>query len=364
MASSPPLPPHRAARVLAVDDTPSNLIAIEAVLETVDVELMFARSGAEALERLAQLEFAVVLLDVQMPGLDGLATLERIRQGPAVDTPTIFVTAHAPNPELTRAAYELGAFDFITKPFDPAVLRAKVKAFVAYYQRGKHVEQKQRALELKDKYLGILAHDLRTPLSVIQLGAQVLAAASDASTARDISARIGRSAKRMEALLHDLLEYARAAAHKMPMRSAPMDLAELCRELLTDFAAVHPEVSFRGQLLDRALGSWDRERLHQALANMLSNAVKYGDGQVELSLEGDDDAVSIAVANGGVPIMRDRLSLIFEPFVQGATPGSGVGLGLSIVREIVRAHGGDVDVDSDVARTRFIVKLPRSTAVE
>jgi two-component system, sensor histidine kinase and response regulator len=270
------------------------------------------------------------------------------------------VTAHAHSQDLIRRAYDLGAFDFVTKPYDPHVLRGKVGAFVAFYERGRQLQQQQVALQTKDRYLGILAHDLRTPLAVLDMGVRSLVGGATPSEVVTLTTLMGRSVQRMGRLIEDLLEYARAAAHRMPMRKSVMDLASLCEELLSDFRAAHQNIAFTADLADDAQGTWDRERLHQVLANLLSNAVKYGDGRVHVRLSSEVDSVSLVLSNGGEPIPASRLGEIFEPFVQGADRAGGVGLGLSIVREIVQSHGGEVGVSSDLERTCFTVRLPRN----
>lgn len=347
------------ARILAVDDTPLNLSAIEAMLQSLGVEIVTARSGPEALQRLESEEFAVILLDIQMPGMDGFETLEHIRHEGATDTPVIFLTAYSHNTEMVHRAYSLGAFDFVTKPFDSLVLRSKVRSFVEFYERGRQLRLKQVALETKDKYLGILAHDLRTPLSVVCMGAKFLAETAHVSETKVMAERIGRSAQRMEQLVRDLLEHAQTAAHKLPIHKAPMDLAELCHDLIADYRAVHPEVDFAAEIDSELIGTWDRARLHQALANLLTNAVKYGDGSVQLRVARGPGCVQVEVINSGEPIAADRIDSIFEPFVQGERANSGLGLGLSIVREIVENHGGVVAVSSSARCTCFRVTLPQ-----
>jgi signal transduction histidine kinase len=352
--SQPPLPP---ARILAVDDTQANLIALEAILESLGHELVLARSGAQALELVEREEFAVILLDIQMPGMDGFDTLVRLRRGQGHDAPVLFLTAYPYDEALKRRAYSLGAFDLIPKPIDADALRGKVNALVAFHNRGRELRRYEDALRAKDRYLGVLAHDLRTPLSVVRFAAHLLEN-DERHHVRKCAERIRRSTARMEGLTRDLLEYARAAESKMPTKMIAMDLAALCRELVDDFAATYPHVQFALELADQALGIWDPDRLHQALANLLSNAVKYGDARVSVRLELEAGWCSVSVCNGGEAISAERLREIYRPFVQGTDGSGGVGLGLYIVREIARAHGGEVLATSGQGRTCFTLRLP------
>lgn len=356
--ADPELPP---GRILAVDDVPANLLALEAILERLGADIATAKSGAEALEVLTRGDVAVVLLDVQMPGMDGYTTLERMRQGPARDTPVIFLTAYPPSPDAVQRAYRLGAFDFITKPVDPDVLRGKVRAFVSHHQRGHELRLQTEALKTKDRLLAVLAHDLRTPLAVVHMAAHVLPTASPEQVP-SLAARILRSTERMQHLARDLLESARAAS-ALPAKKHVTDLGELCEALLDDFRTTYPDVQFVESIARDVVGLWDRDRLYQAVSNLLSNAVKYGDGRVTLDVVVKPHGwASVTVSNGGAPIPDARLPDIFEPFVQGRGASTGVGLGLYIVREIAIAHGGEVVVASNGSGTTFTIRLPVGSA--
>lgn len=350
-----PLPP---TRILAVDDVQANLLALEAILESLGCQIATAKSGFEALDLLERDDFAVVLLDIQMPVIDGFATLERMRAGRAQHTPVIFLTAHAPARETIQRAYKLGAFDFITKPVEPEVLRGKVNAFVAYHRRGRQILEQAAALRSKDRHLAILAHDLRTPLAVVHMAAHALMT-SKLEHVPGLATRILRSTQQMEQLARDLLEAARTASPKLPANRQKTDLGKLCDEVLDDFRTAHPQVMFVEEVQRGAVGMWDRDRLYQAIANLLSNAVKYGEGWVtfELRIEANDRA-RVSVGNCGAPISPARLPEIFEPFVQGEAGSGGVGLGLHIVREIVVDHGGNVVATSGPTGTTFTIILP------
>jgi two-component system, sensor histidine kinase and response regulator len=345
------------AEILVVDDVPGNLVALSAVLDELGQPLVAARSGFEALALAARRQFAVILLDVMMPELDGFATLERLRELPlSRDTPVVFVTAHTPADDTVRRAFALGAFDFVEKPIAPALLRGKVRAFVSLYRRGQELRRRGDALDAKDRNIAVLAHDLRTPLAVIGIDARNLKNHSDLEVQR-IGGRLMRSVARMQLLTNDMLESARAALTGVSISPAAMDLAALCRELVEDFVNAYPRVAFAVELPEQLSGSWDRERLHQAIANLLANAVKYGSGWVRLKLVAGPDSADMSVANGGAPIAPAIMERIFEPFVRGEEH-KGVGLGLHIVREVARAHGGDVRAVSDAEKTVFSLRLP------
>ncbi len=149
------------AKILLVDDRAENLLALEAILSSLDQELVFARSGEAAVEAAVADDFAVILLDVVMPGMDGFETAAQIKErGRAQDVPIIFLTAAGADPELAFRGYAAGAVDYISKPFDPWVLRAKVSVFVDLY--------------LKERKLRVVS-DLSSLLSAIEEAAAGLA---------------------------------------------------------------------------------------------------------------------------------------------------------------------------------------------
>ena len=352
----------RPLSILAVDDTPANLVALQAVLEPLGVEVVPAASGLEALDICTRRTFAVVLLDIMMPGIDGFETLARLRKSPSVKPtpPVILLTAFDLDIAMFRRAYALGAVDVLTKPIDTDILLAKLRAFLELHEQADTIRDLAAALETKDRYIGVLAHDLRNPLSTIALAADWLTR-HDEGKSRAAAERIGRAAARMDHLIDDVLDFALAAAQKLLPHPSRVDLSKLCSDLVVDFEATHPSVRFTCSVPAETIGSWDVERVQQAVTNLLANAVKYGDGWVHLALEADRAMVHIRVDNGGEPIVADRLPTIFEPFERGTNTGRGLGLGLYIVREIARAHAGDVEVRSTRELTTFCLSLPRET---
>ncbi len=336
--------------VLIVDDHPANLVATRAALYGLDVEISTAESGPQALRLAETHDFAVILLDMMMPGMDGLETLARLRLlAKARHTPVVVMTAMDRDMTLVKRAYGLGVADYITKPLDAEILFCKVQVFVTLWQQA-------RALVLKDRFVGMLAHDLRTPLSTVMMAASRLMEHADPAVGA-LGSRIQRAATRMSNLTEDVLEFARATATELPLSLTDMDLVAMCRECLDDMRATHQQVMFWDTMPKAVAGRWDRARLQQALSNVLGNAVKYGSGWVRVHMEADDREVLIVVENEGT-IASDDLERLFQPFKRGAHQQPGVGLGLYIVREIVRAHGGQVDAVGNANNTLFRMRLP------
>jgi signal transduction histidine kinase len=348
----------RKTAVLAVDDHAANLLALSVLVRPLAIDLVTAASGEEALEATKHQDFAAILLDIMMPGMDGLATLEHLRALPrSRTTPVIFVTAFDLEKHVKRRAYELGAVDYVVKPLDQDILLAKLRAFITLHEQADALREQTLALAAKDRYIGVLAHDLATPLSVLTAAVSRLRSVEDPKVLT-LAERMERALARMTRLADDMLGFAKLAAEQLRLTPSRTDLSELCRQLLDDFQVVHPAIDFKSHVALDLMGMWDAPRLQQAISNLLSNAVKYGSGWVSLQAEQRGNTVFVSVENGGEPIEPARLSRVFEPFERGTHVQGGAGLGLFIVREIASAHGGRVEVSSDAACTRFVLQIP------
>jgi signal transduction histidine kinase len=225
----------------------------------------------------------------------------------------------------------------------------------------------------RDMFLAILGHDLRGPLATIGMSAHVLVAADLGEAARQqAAARVQRASLQMGRLITDLLEFTQSRlGGGIPIRRADCDLAWLCSEVVESVRASHPEQALTFQACGDLNVQADADRLQQVLSNLLYNAVQHGDPQAEVSLlaRGTSEGVTLAVRNRGRPIPPHAMPYIFEPLVRAnagtAAPGedrsrTSLGLGLFIVREIVRGHGGSIAVASDrQAGTVFTLCLPR-----
>ena len=225
----------------------------------------------------------------------------------------------------------------------------------------------------RDMFLAVLGHDLRGPLSGINLSAMLLAKPDLSDAARQqAAARVKRASRDMNRLITDLLEYTRTRLGAgIPIDRSACDLGPVCEASLEDIRAGNPEQQFVQQMSGDLTVQADAARMQQALSNLLSNAVQHGSRQspVTLTAAGEADAIVLKVRNSGDPIPSDALQAIFEPLVRAPNADSEVnersktslGLGLFIVREIVLAHGGTISVESSAAAgTVFTVRLPRA----
>jgi signal transduction histidine kinase len=219
---------------------------------------------------------------------------------------------------------------------------------------------------LRDQFIGILSHDLRTPLGAVTAGAALLALPEDNPERRGrVAARILTSAHRMERMISDLLDLASAKlGGTIPLRRRPTNLQQVCEDAVTEIRAGHPDAVVRLQASGDLQGNWDADRLEQVVSNLVGNAIQYGSGTpISLTAQPDGDVVTLAVHNGGARIPPEVLPFIFEPLARGRAEGApqGIGLGLFIARAIVSAHGGHIQVSSSGdAGTTFTVALPRA----
>jgi signal transduction histidine kinase len=365
--------PGTPTRVLLVDDIEENLIALEALVRRHGVEVSVAHSGKEALELLLVHDYALALLDVNMPEIDGFQLAELMRGSSRTKSvPIIFVTAAYDAARVFRG-YDAGAVDFLVKPVDPRILRHKVDTFVKLHESRRQLadqlaqvhslsDQLAESLRLHETFVAALNHDLRSPLSAITVGLGMLAEDITDPAQRETLRRVEGATDRMAAMLDQLYELARArVGGGLVLDPKPGDLGAVVKDVIRE-AELRRENALVLDVAGDPRGTWDLSRLSRVAANLISNAMQHGAGasSVHVVVDGSDqDQVRLAVTNAGV-IPAELLPRIFEPFKRGEASTNGLGLGLYIVREIAAAHGGDVTVTSDPAvGTQFEVRLPR-----
>jgi signal transduction histidine kinase len=380
---------HKIARILVVDDAPANLVALQAVLEPLKQEVLCVSSGEEALKHLLTEDFALIVMDVQMPGLDGLETARLVRARERTrHIPIIFVTALSREAAYVMEGYASGGVDYLLKPIDPLILRSKVSVFVELYLRGESLkeqalqladqqavrEEMERAAALEQQLVGIVGHDIRSPLSAILATAQhQLQAKSNPESQKSAFVRIAHGAERISKIVNLLLDFTRARVGAgIPIIKRRGELLSTVTAVVEEVRAARPEAIIETHFPEQAVeGHWDLDRLSQVLANLLDNALKHGDATQPVHVEVVDSprgGAQLAVTNRGPVIPPSALPGLFEPFCRGEVSeennSRSLGLGLYISRSIVHAHGGEIQVSSDKNEgTRFEVVLPKGTPV-
>jgi len=356
-------------RCLLVDDVEENLVAMSAVLAGEDVEVLRARSGAEALELLLQHSVALALIDVQMPGMDGFELAELMRGSERTrDIPIIFVTAGERDQYRLFQGYDKGAVDFLYKPIEPHILQGKAEAFFQIHRQktrlASALERVEETLRFNEMFTAVLGHDLRSPLSAVVNCAHFLDRHDDPKV-RQVATRLLSSAQRMNRMVQDLLDSARARlAGGIPIARTEVELQEVVLSVAEEQRIANPDRTIVVRVHGDARGAWDVGRLAQLTANLIGNAIQHGlpTTDIEVELDASDlTGVVLHVTNGGV-IEARHLTRLFDPFrtaAERSASSEGLGLGLYIVQQIARAHEGEVSVHSGAGRTTFRVWLPR-----
>jgi signal transduction histidine kinase len=389
-------------KLLIVDDLPENLRALNALLSDEERAVYQAASGEEALALLLEHDFALAILDVQMPGMDGFELAELMRGTERTRRiPIVFVSAAGRELNYAFKGYEAGAVDFLYKPLDSDMVKSKVSVFVALHrqrqesqrqvealerarreqeatlqQLGAAQEELQHALRMRDEFMSLVAHELRTPLNTLFLETQLrklqidkgLREAFDPEVWKKMVARDDRQIQAMIRLIDDMLDVSRIRSGQLSIRPGRTDLAELLRRVVADLSrqAAEAGCAITLQAEAPANGWWDEFRIEQVIVNLLTNALRYGGGKpVEVTLEVEDGAVRISVRDSGEGIAEAQQTKIFEPFERGVDNGvaAGLGLGLYISRQLAQAHQGELTVASKLGEgSVFTLTLPRNPA--
>jgi signal transduction histidine kinase len=347
---------------LLVDDLDENLLALEALLRRDDLLLLKARSGSEALELLLKHDVALALIDVHMPIMDGFELAELMRGVERTrHVPIIFVTAGTRESGRIFQGYDAGAVDFLFKPIEPRILQHKSETFFQLYRQRQALAE---TLRLNEELIAVVGHDLRNPLEVILMTADLLRDNADPQVGKS-ALRLHKSGTRMRQIIDELLDMSRARlGGGIPIQRQSVDLLAIAKTAVAEAEAGHPDRSLELHCEHDLRGEWDGGRLEQVLSNLLANAIRHGDPQspVVVGVCGEPDAVVISVHNQG-HIVDEMLPQLFEPFQasrESRARGDGLGLGLYIVQQIVFAHEGRVEVRSTPsAGTTFVVHLPR-----
>jgi signal transduction histidine kinase len=404
--------------ILIVDDEPKNLAVLESVLDDPDYRLVRATSGEEALLALMAEEFAVLILDVRMPGMSGFEVAQLVKdRKKTARLPIIFLTAYYNEDGHILEGYGTGAVDFLHKPVQPTVLRSKVAVFAELYKKGRELAAANRMLlgevaerrraearlselaesldrrvtertrELqdsearlldahrrKDEFLATLAHELRNPLAPLRSAVELVKHGGVTPDKLDWAAgMMERQVRALVRLIDDLMDVSRINRGKIELKREPIALNEVMSEALETVRPLIDEARHELVVLlpDRqVVVDADRTRLAQALLNLLNNAVKYTDpgGRIEVGVLVEKGNAVITIRDSGIGIAPEHLEEVFQMFaqVESALTRSrgGLGIGLSLTRRLIEMHGGIVRASSDGVGqgSRFQISLPLSAA--
>jgi signal transduction histidine kinase len=386
------------SKLLIVDDLPENLRALDALIRDGQRQVFQAASGEEALTLMLEHEFALALLDVQMPGMDGFELAELMRGTERTrNIPIVFVSAAGRELNYAFKGYEQGAVDFLHKPLDPDAVRSKVNVFVTLDQQRREMrrqmealersrreqdvllrelhqtqEELQRSLRMRDDFMSLVAHELRTPLNTLFLETQMRSLqlkrgnlpAFDPEQMGNMIKRDERQIKAMIRLIDDMLDVSRMKSGTLSIRPGKVELMGLLERVVNDLSLQASAAGSTLQLADHGPveGWWDEFRIEQVIVNLLTNALRYGGGGlVEIGVQEIGCNVRIDVRDHGKGIAPDYIDRIFEPYERGAKAGEpkGLGLGLYISRQLASSHGGELTVQSTPGQgATFSLLLP------
>jgi signal transduction histidine kinase len=402
--------------LLLVDDRPENLLALEAILEPLGQSLIRANSGPEALKQVLASEFAAILLDVQMPGMNGFEVAEIIKSREKSRTiPIIFLSAISKEDAYVFKGYSMGAVDYVFKPFNPDVLRSKVAVFVDLYLKQGEIqrqgdllrESQKRELELehrtslleaearsaaklsqmndelhrrqvaleqamgaRNRFYASMSHELRTPINAV-IGYSTLMLDNiygplNAKQKEGLQ-RTLKAARHLLELVNDVLDLSKIEAGKIELSLQPVMFPALIEDL---FVTVRPLADEYGSTLSLDMESEsfnivsDPRRVRQILLNLLSNAIKFGEGKPirVVCKQCEDKGVEMEVVDEGVGIAKEDITRIFEEFVQvSESKQPGTGLGLPISRRLAQLLDGSLTVCSTPGQgSSFRLTLPAS----
>jgi CheY-like chemotaxis protein len=381
------------APILIVDDSPTKRLALRSVLESLGYPILEAGSGRDALRCVLAQDFAVILLDVKMPVMDGFETATLIRQRPKSElTPIIFITAFSNDDIGESERYAEGAVDFIFAPVPVPQLRAKVTVFASLFiQAAKLAAQARemqvalseardsanRASELKSEFLANMSHEIRTPMNGV-LGMNELLLGTDLDELqRGYAQAVHDSGQGMLRVLNEILDFSKIEAGKLQIEKHESDLWRVV-DVLVDLLAGTAQSKGLELIvaIDRSVPPTvilDAGRVGQVLNNLVANAIKFtSSGQVLLRItssfpedgtEDDQRTIRFEVSDTGIGISPDQLGSIFEPFVQADASTSrrygGTGLGLAITSQLVTLMGGEIGATSQAgAGSTFWFTVP------
>jgi signal transduction histidine kinase len=350
--------------ILIVDDRPENLISLENLLKDEGVEIYKANSGVEALELLLQHGFALALLDVQMPEMNGFELAELMRGKEKTKTiPIIFVTAGAIDAQHTFMGYDAGAVDFLYKPLDTRIVKSKVKVFKELEQQKliiqDQLDQLSQALKWRDDFLSIASHELKTPITSLRLQTQMITRSMQNSETNSLpTERLDKFFKtsnkqldRLTRLIDDLLDTTRIRAGKLTVDPVEVNFSVHVIDILERFSdqLTQARCKLTLEVKDNITVHCDPFRAEQVIVNLLSNVIKYAEGQpLHVKLFQENDQAILKIQDFGPGIPPEKLDMIFERFKRGNKHEgiSGLGLGLYIAKQVMDAHNGSILVES------------------
>lgn len=370
--------------ILIVDDRPENLISLQKVLQAHNFEVDTASSGEEALKKVLRNNYVLIILDVQMPEMDGFEVAEAISGfSKAKDTAIIFLSAVNTELRFITKGYESGGLDYITKPVDINILLLKIKTFYRIYEQNRklnevqeklleEIEFRKQAEHKKDEFISIASHELKTPLTSIKGYIQLLQRSldkDDKTLAQNHLDKAGIQLEKLNELIVDLLDISKIESGKLKFNMRVFCVDDMVSNTIEMMQQSNPGFTINklGKTNEMIYG--DEMRLEQVVINFISNAIKYAPGtnQVNVTVNIKDGQLYLAVKDFGIGIPKEQQHKIFDKFYrieENSNRFNGLGIGLYICSEIINRHGGKIGVKSvpeEGSEFYFIIPIHEET---
>jgi signal transduction histidine kinase len=364
----------KACSILIVDDNPQNLHLLGKVLQENSYEIEFATSGIAALDWLKVKQFDLILLDINMPGMDGFEVCRRIRSDKAFDfVPVVFLSAETERESILKG-FELGAQDYVSKPFDSRELLVRIRTHLALRVTLEKLEiEKERAQSadnLKSAFLATMSHELRTPLNSI-IGFTGILMKEKPGPLNDEQKKqlsmVQSSARHLLTLINDVLDISKIEAGQLKINYQNFNLPDLINKVVESNKPFAEKKNLGITVsIDKNINKFtsDNLRMQQILLNLVNNAIKFTEtGTINIKCESVGNYVRIQITDTGIGIENDKIDQLFKPFTQIDTgllrKYEGTGLGLSICKKLIELLNGKIEVESRFGSgSTFTVTLP------
>lgn len=360
--------------VLVVDDNPKNLQIIALTLRDLNYRLIIADNGKKAIDLSGRHKIDLILLDIMMPGIDGFEVCKVIKSNPQYQNiPIIFLTALSEKTNLVKG-FELGAVDYITKPFNKEELISRIKTHLELkFARDELQKATNHLTELnaiKDKMFSVIGHDLRSPIGSLKMTLDMLANSIeryDTNRLKETIASLSKTSEEVFGLLENLLWWARSQNGNLTIHTENIALADFVSSLfyLNKSSLLLKDIQFEKNIADDTKVFADHNILKTVLHNLLTNAIKFtpNGGTVSISSELEDNRIKIRVSDTGIGIPEENIPKLFDEKQFFTTPGtsneSGSGLGLLLCKKFVQASQGEIRVESRQGKgSTFTIEIP------
>lgn len=365
--------------ILVVDDHDFNYYLLEKILNLYDVQMVYAKDGSEALKLAEEISFILAFIDVVMPGMNGFETTVELRKIEKFkETPVIFISANEESDMYEVESYQFGAVDFIHKPFQPRIITNKVKMLLDGYFKEEELkvnlqETKRNNQDLQN-FAGMAAHDLKSPLAVVQNYLELLGQSEslDKMTQGNVSLLIN-STVRMQELIENLLKYTETASAKPNLEKNSLKdiIKEVIQDLEVNIKKVNAKIEYTNDLSNIYC---DKVLMRQLLQNLINNALKFKKDQVDPVIKvstrikteqrltipiQNKEICIIEIQDNGIGIKKENQDKIFNTFTRLSSEFEGHGLGLATCKRIIDLHQGSISVVSpgEGEGTSFFVTL-------